>query len=237
MFATVFCALMSCLGPPISAMGTIILKGNKSYEGTFEAYKNDRFCFQPKEGKKLHEQRMSVESLILQPPTQVSVKPYGEKERDDLKLKGYEPPNFIFEKNGEIITMPGSRVTRIEMGLDFNRTMQDVGVSNVPANKADVEVEKLVEKGIVTIIHFHVQTEKMSPNVRQENYVGTLAKNGKVAVVRIDISDWDEPVAKKYNITSSPQFWFYNRSGKLVKKLVDRFTGNDIDMALKAASR
>lgn len=237
MCALMVYALMSCLGTTIFAMDTITLKGNRSYEGTFEAYKNDRFYFQPKEGKKLHEQRLSVESLVLQPPAKVSVKPYGKKERDDLNLKGYEPPNFIFDSNGETITMPGSQITRIEMGLDFSRVMQDTGVSNAPANEADVEVEKVVEKGIVTIIHFHVQTEKMSPNVRQENYIGSLAKEGKVAVVRIDLPDWDAAVAKKYNITSSPQFWFYNRSGKLVKKLVDRFTGNDIDMAFKAASR
>lgn len=236
-FAVVSYLLVSCPATSIAAADIITLKGDKHYEGTFEAFKSNRFYFQPKEGKKLHEPRMMVELLVLQPSAKVSVKPRGKKKRDDLKLKGYENANFIFDKNGETITMPGFQVTKIEMDLDFSRGMQDTAPCPIPGKKTDIEVEKLVTNGVVTIIHFHVQTQKLSPNVRQENYVSSLEKKDKVAVVKIELSDWGVPAAKKYNINSSPQFWFYNRKGKLVKKLIDRFTGEDIDKALKEALR
>jgi hypothetical protein len=38
-------------------------------------------------------------------------------------------------------------------------------------------------------------------------------------------------------IKSLPQFWFYSRSGRLLKKLTDRFTEADIDEAFKEAQR
>ena len=92
---------------------------------------------------------------------------------------------------------------------------------------------------MVTIIHFHVLSEGVQSYTRMENYVATLPRKnrGKVEIKKINLKDWDDPTAKKYNITSAPQFWYYSRSGKLSAKLKDRFTAEDIDGAFQEAWR
>jgi hypothetical protein len=105
----------------LHANDTLIMKGNKTYEGIFQNFKNDRLYFQPKAGKSINVPRSFAEKLALEPPSQVTVTPRGKKKIGDMKLKGYEKSNFLFEKNGEEISMPASQISFIEMGLDFGR--------------------------------------------------------------------------------------------------------------------
>lgn len=215
------------------------LSKQETHEGRFKAFKNNRFYFQPAQGRKLHEQRNKVEQLTITPPARVTVKKRGKKKMDGLKLKGYTKPNFLFEKDGKEITMPGMQVTIIDMGLDFRNMTQDPGTSSDSISGKDVDIEELLKPGVTTIVHFHLQSNKPNPALRMENYVTSLPdmSKGKVAVVRVDLNGWKDPAAKKYGITSAPQFWFYNRKCKLVRKLTERFTSDDIDSALKAARR
>ncbi|MDD4869981.1 MAG: hypothetical protein PHR77_05425 [Kiritimatiellae bacterium] len=103
------------------ANDTLIMKGRKTYEGIFQHFKNDKLYFQPKTGKIINVPRSFAEKLILEPPSQVTVTPRGKKKIEDMKLKGYEKSNFLFEKNGEEFSMPASQISFIEMGLDFGR--------------------------------------------------------------------------------------------------------------------
>ena len=63
------------------------------------------------------------------------------------------------------------------------------------------------------------------------------ANKGKLIVLRAVIDDDNAPFVKQYGIMSFPQFWFYDRNGQLVVRLVDRFSPPDIDDALKKAKR
>ena len=69
-----------------AASSTIRLADGEQREGTFQAFKNDRFYFQPRDEKTLRAMRLRVESLTLAPPAKVSVKPRGKKKITDLKL-------------------------------------------------------------------------------------------------------------------------------------------------------
>lgn len=239
MYVVVFFVMIFYMSISVVAMDAIMLRGNRSYEGTFEAYKGGRFYFQPREGEKVNVMRSGVTFLSLEPPASVSVKVFGAGKRDDLKFKRYEKGKFVFEEKGREIT--SARVSIIEMGLDF-RHLKSAGTApeaNDFAPSPDIDVEKLIKPGKVTIVHFHLKTDQPGPYTRQENYVSSLPKrsNGRVHVAMINISDWNAPIVKKYNIGSLPQFWFYNRRGKLVKKLAERFTSEDIDEAVKEALR
>jgi hypothetical protein len=72
-------------------------------------------------------------------------------------------------------------------------------------------------------------------STRTWNYVKSLENNKRIKVkpVRITITDWENPFIKQYDIKTLPQFWFYDKSGKLETKLIKRFTSNDIDEAVK----
>ena len=115
-------AICACLFPiqSLQAKDTLVVKGKK-YEGTFESMKSDKINFLPDGGKTMHELRAFVEQLTIDPPTKVVVTPKGKKKITDLKLKGYEKSNFIFDRNGEDVLMPGMQLTSVEMALDFER--------------------------------------------------------------------------------------------------------------------
>jgi hypothetical protein len=233
----------------------VIKNGEETLEGKIEGYKNDGFKLKQADGKQITIPKMSVDSVTLDPPANAIVKMRSAgKKREDLKFKGYEKPDFIFaEENGKEIKIPASEITFVAIGLDFAREM---ALANEPtqgkngekgekqANDEDVEVEDMLKKGMVTIIYFEPSGDKFEAEMkvagtRSESYILAQEKKmkGKLAVVKIPVPGWDAPVAKKYKITSLPQFWFYNREGKLVTKLVDRFTTVDIDTALKAARK
>lgn len=230
----------------------IIKNGEETLEGKIEGYKNDGFKLKQTDGKQITIPKMSVDSVTLDPPANAIVKMRGgAKKREDLKFKGYEKPDFIFaEESGKEIKIPASDITFVAIGLDFAREM---ALANQPdqgkngekvANDEDVNVEDLVKKGMVTIIYFEPSGDKFEveakvAGTRSESYILAQEKKmkGKLAVVRVPVTNWDAPIVKKYKITSLPQFWFYNREGELTTKLVNRFTTVDIDTALKAARK
>jgi len=216
---------------------TLRLKSGTAHTGTFRGYKNDHFLFQAANGQVLDEMRARVDSLQLDPPAVVSVKVSGQKKRDDLKFCRYTNGQFFFEEKGKEIVMRAITVASIQLGLDFSRPAMELASTVVPPDDPNPEIEKYVTTGVVTVIHFH--KPGLISSVRQGNYVGELAhqSRGKIELVQIDIPDFDCPAARKYQITSAPQFWFYDRRGRLVTKLTERFTENDIEAALRQAQR
>jgi len=112
----------------LTAGDTLIMKGNKTFTGTFQTFKTDKIYFLPANGGKImREQRLYVESLTIDPPSKVLVTPKGKKKIEDMKLTKYSKSNFIFDKNGEEISIPGAQISSIEMGLDFGRAAGGAG--------------------------------------------------------------------------------------------------------------
>ncbi len=91
----------------------------------------------------------------------------------------------------------------------------------------------------------HLHCDALVASTRQGNYADALAgdSHGKIVLKRVAIPvvngepDWNSPVAKRFGITSVPQFWFYGKTGKPIKRLTDRFAEEDIDAAFKSALR
>ena len=114
------------------------------------------------------------------------------------------------------------------------REMDSPGVAIISRGE-DVDIESQLRRGLVNVIHFHYAAAHSS--VRQGNYIEMLARksNGRITVSRIVVPGWDAPICVKKELKALPQFWFYSRSGRLTKKLTDRFTESDIDAAMKQA--
>jgi hypothetical protein len=101
----------------------------------------------------------------------------------------------------------------------------------------EVDIDKALQKGVVNVVHFHLGT--IHSSIRQGNYVETLAakSKGRVVVRRIKLPGWEAQICAAKGLNSLPQFWFYSRSGQLVRKLTERFTEADLETALKESLR
>lgn len=218
---------------PLYASDSITI-GTNSHNGVFQQFKNNRFYFQPEKDKTVSIMQAAVVSLVLDPPANVSVKPFGRKTIDKIKFKAYTDKKFIFEEEGKEIVI--TKVSSIEMGLDFSRSMQLTKEAD-KEEPADIDLEKAVTPGAVTVVHFHLPD--LMPSVRQGNYIEKKAteSKGKIRFIRISFTSWEDPKMKKYNVETLPQFWIYDRKGKLYKKLIERFTAEDLDSAVLEAGK
>lgn len=227
-------AALLLLAAPAARADVLRLRGNVEHHGSFAGFVRDQFRFETADGQKLDEICAKVLELKMEPPANVIVKPHGKKKREDLKLVGFRDSVFQFSTGKQTISMTSPTVTSIQMALDFNRPAF-IGTHQESGDRKDLDVATLVQPGMATIIQFHMSNVVVS--VRQGNYVAALAARSEkeVKFVRIDLSSFDAPVARKYAVLSVPQFWFFNTSGQLTRKLTDRFTEEDIDSALKEA--
>lgn len=107
--------------------------------------------------------------------------------------------------------------------------------TGVISHGESVDIDSKLKKGVINVVHFHLPSVVSS--VRQGSYVESLAAkySNRMVVLKLDLPGFEAPICRELKIKSLPQFWIYDGSGKLVKKLTDRFTESDIDAALKAA--
>ena len=219
------------------------LKTKKTQNINFLEFKAGRIYFKDvKNPNKASTSKMisSISEIALMPPGNVIVKYRNGKKDSSLKLHSYKSSNFIFvDKNGKQQSLTYRNISFLKMDMDFERSKakQETKESTKKKEKAeDFDIDSLAQKGVVTVIQLHMPD--LMQSTRTWNYVKDLENNKKIKVkpVRITIKDWENPIIKKYEIKALPQFWFYDKNGKLETKLIKRFTSNDIDAALKKAN-
>jgi len=241
-----FTSLISALlcGAVCSFADTITLSGKKEADCSFSEFKNNKFVFRVGwEDKEVLRKR--VKSLVIDSVGETTViLKKGKKKRTDLKLKRYDKNVFIFEEKGKELKIPGLNIVSIEYTIQTDLpATPGGGVGNEmnppPDHVKEIDITTLLKVDVANVIHFHMMGDKANPAIRMENYISNLpnTSKGKIAVAKVDVYGWLDPNAKKYELKSFPQFWFYNREGALIKKLVDRFTSDDIDRAVKSARK
>ena len=220
------------------ALDTLTVKGKDPVRGSLTGFTSDKFDFDAGAGKPQRTSRIMVESLVMRPPAKVILKLRGKKETDGYVLEGYQKPNFTFSQDKKPLVVSGSQVTRIQMGLDFERARLHAQAAEAgPAEAAPVDLADIITPGTPTIVHFHMPG--LMASERQGSYVRAVVREsrGRVKLVRVVIDDWESPKLAHYGIASLPQFWIYNRQAQRIEQLQDRFTTADIDAALKQARR
>lgn len=218
------------------AADTLTLTDGTVVTGAFEKFSAGAFYIKAPDGKTVKESLLKVQSLELDPVTTVNAKPRAGKRMENAKFKGYKKPKFLFEDGGREVAISGTEMSLIEIGLDFARAMQLAGTGKDPeAAGESFDIESSVKPGAITIVHFYAPA--LRPLQQPDNYVVRLRDEKKIELVQVDIKAWDSPVARQYDIKTVPQFWVYDKQAKLFTNLVERFTGVDIDNAIKAAKR
>lgn len=221
-----------------SAEDTLTLKSG-DVTGQFVEYKLGRIHFKQAGGERIEPMRQGVVTLVVNPSAKVTVRFSNQKRREDLRLSAYRDGQFVFDDKGSELAVAATEVSQMRCdSLDFARAAAAPDrVEQVEGAVEGGDLAALARTGTVTIVY--IRNPDAAGNLRQGNYVETLESRypGKVKVLKVDVGAWDSPAAVRNGITSAPQFWFYNRRGAEVRRLVDRFTDADIDAALKEAMR
>jgi hypothetical protein len=227
--------LLAGLAPVARALDTLTPASGPVREGMFLGYEGGAFQLMNKEQKTDKLLVAATLSLQLDPPREVTVTPRAGKP-EPMTLQGFEKGMFIFRRNGVEAPRPLSLVKRIEVPFSVQGNVDDLNAQVIPADAAPAAGD-LADTGRTTIVHFHYP--KSVASMRQGALVATLAREsrGSVTLRKVDIPDWSAPAVAQYDLKSLPQFWFYDASGALVKKLTDRFTDEDIASALRSAQR
>lgn len=231
---TAMFAAIACTAAAMAADSLVLTSGER-LAGTFRAYRSGQFEFAPATGKVQRVPLIKVETLALSPVVQVNVKRRGGRNLENVPLHGYQKPNFTVENAAAPLNLPASQVASIEAIDTLARSMDHMEEDQPAAPAIGPDFKLPLPSNTAAIVHFHM--DGVVSSVRQGNYARQLAAKRQVPFVRINVSGWDDPVARHYGITSVPQFWFYDREGNRTRMLTERFTDADIESAVGSMPR
>lgn len=96
------------------------------------------------------------------------------------------------------------------------------GVTVVRKGGAAIDLPALLPKGKVTVVDFYA--DWCGPCRAIAPQLEALAKGDpRVAVVKVDIVNWDTPVANQFNLHSIPHMQVYDEAGRAVGKAGSNF--------------
>lgn len=233
-------ALAACTGLSASALDRLEPTAGPAVEGFFLSYDRGTFNFMNSQEKTLHERPSAIKKLTTEKPVKATIELKTKRnEKQEIELTGYENGQFLALRNGREEKIPLMNIAELSVkSVDMNRTTDQLEDQSFIISKGEeLDLSKVGTPGKVTILHFH-QPGSVSSE-RQGNSIATLARDskGKIEVKRVVVPNAQAAVVKQHNLTSLPQFWFFDKSGQLANKLTARFTDQDILDAVKKASK
>lgn len=217
---------------------TLTCKTGK-YSGIFTGYSKFRIFFQEWDGVKPEAyDPVRTERIKFDKPAQIQLTlTKDSKKTISATLTNYSVNKFTFIIDGNKKEIHYRQVARIEARIDTKDFMKrrEQALNPDSAKNQVVDIKELLEPGKACIVHFHVESGVSS--ARQGNLAERLCNDsrGKATYHKITVNGPEDSVAKKYKLTSLPQFLFFNTKGALVSKLADRFTEEDIEAAFNRA--
>ena len=188
---------------------TITLTSGAEISGTVAKYANASFEVRAPDGKTRSYSASSIKRITFDPrPTPMKV-----SSRTKGALVGnitvFENGAFAFEGASGSEKLPGIFVDQISFSADRGKEI------DVITKGAQIDLAKHLVPGCVTMVDFYADwcgpCKQLSPTLEQ------LAKTDpEIALRKIDIINWESPVAKQYEVHSIPRVEIYNRTGKLV---------------------
>lgn len=213
-----------------------LYSGGKKYQGVLQSYQKNVFMFMEYEQEQPTKfDLFKVQRIKFNKPAKASYSLASRpKELVQAQIRSYRNGTFNVVVNGKKMKVRANQLAKLD--VPFN--LQDFIAGRDAQNEKDededkdedevkpAKASKFVVKGKATIIHFD---DGSAPSQRQGNLCERLCADsrGKVEYVKLD-APLDSPMAKRNKLESTPQFWFYNAGGKLVHKLADRFTEEEI---------
>jgi hypothetical protein len=223
----VFC-LFLCLVPLLHA-DTLELTSGVKIEGTVTGYSNLHF-------------HVSTPDLRASKHAAAYVKraTFEERARPAViqtrtgavtgKLVSYEGTAFyVLKEDGKAEQVQSIFVRQLVLGRPGKEVEEALGDA-APTDKLElpeavsrgeaIDLADLLEAGKVTLVFFY---GNIGPGVQARllnNYLNNIAaKEFRVAIRKIDIGQWDSPVARQYTVKAIPRLDIYDSTGKLAQTI------------------
>jgi len=210
----------------------IRLNSGQKVVGSVMSYRDMTFHVQTVTGSELNVPLITVRSIEFADsgtPVSLDVQPTG---KADAKILEFENSKFVVAtKDGEVEKIPAASVVSMQWGERPRPTprlpevvkaaLAEPAAAGGTASKFDVvkgdkeiDLEDHLVRGKVTIIDFYADwcgpCRALSPKLEE------MANNPGIALVKINIINWQSPVAKQFQITGIPRVQVYGPSGTLV---------------------
>jgi thiol-disulfide isomerase/thioredoxin len=192
-----------------AAADTIEPSSGPAINGTVMKYANSSFTIRGADGQSHAYSSNSIKRIAFDAraiPTRVKSRVKGALQG---KVSAYENGGFIFEGATGVEKLPAIFVEQIDFGGDRGPAI------DVITKGSQVDLASHLAAGSITIVDFYADwcgpCRLMSPTLEQIAH-----SDPDVALRKIDIVNWESPVAKQYHVNSIPRVEVYNRAGKLV---------------------
>jgi thioredoxin 1 len=217
----------------------LYLNNGQKIAGTVTTYGDMAFHVQTSTGPELTVPLITVRSVEFADsatPVTLDVRPTG---KIDSKVLMFETSKFVVAtKDGEIDKIPASSVVSMQWGqrppvperprpqprlpevvkpevADPPAAGGSPSRADVVKGDRDIILEDHLVRGKVTVVDFYADwcgpCRMLSPKLEE-----MAANNSGIALVKINIINWQSPVAKQFAITGIPRVQVYGPWGRLV---------------------
>ncbi len=188
---------------------TIQLRSGQEVHATVARYKNNAFEVRTDDGKTMSYPSNNVKSIRFDArssPSKLATRTNGLQEGTVTMFENGKLT--VAQPNGSR-TFPTIFVDRVDFVADRGQSIELI------ARGQQVDIKQHLALGNVTIVDFYAEwcgpCKKISPVLER------LAQTDpEIALRKIDIVNWQSPVAKQYKIDGVPHVEVYNRQGELV---------------------
>lgn len=228
---TIVVALVLSVAATRASGDVIHLRSGKDVEGRVAAYAGLVFDVATDDGKTAKHQAALISRIDFSsdPPVTVSA---DIRNRGTLTgtLSSFENSNFTIQfgkESPEKIAM--LLITRMTFVAPPPKPIE-------PITRGDeVDIASHIVQGKVTLVEFYGDFPAAVACKIVSQYLQVLSRDDvDLVVVKIDIGEFESPVATQYGITAVPRVDVYNRAGKLVGTMEGNRQPQLIDLIKKA---
>jgi hypothetical protein len=124
----------------------------------------------------------------------------------------------IFVKS---IRLPPPGIEAEDAGLGDGEPTDRLELPEAMSHGEEIELKDLLATGKVTVVFFYGNIGPGIQNRLLNNYLNNiLSKDHPVVIRKIDIGQWDSPIAKQYEVKAIPRLDIYDSTGKLAHSVI-----------------
>lgn len=158
------------------------------------------------------------------------------RQKVPVQVVGFRQGALVVRLDGrrQTVSVPLSQIQTLSVVMDmqaFMREKERRRSAQVRSPRSDAVENRLVP-GKAAIVHFCL------PDIQASSRQGALARSlcersrGRAVYVEVVLDGLESPLARRYELRSLPQFWFYDVRGKVRRQLSERFTEADLEQAM-----
>lgn len=205
---------------------TIQLRSGPEVHGAVTKYKNNVFEVRTDDGKTISYPSNNVKVIQFDPRNSLSKLTTRKNGVQEGTVTTFANGQFTLAQSTGTRTFPAIFVERAEFVADRGQSIELI------ARGQQVDIKQHLALGNVTIIEFYA--EWCGPCKMISPLLERLAQSDpEIALRKIDIVNWQSPVAMQYKIDGVPHVQVYNRKGQLVGAV----SGVDPETVLKYVAK